>query len=1102
MITTLSTCVVILFCCFSSLLQAAAPVPVGANVQAQDYNAIPELREIDSLLAVYAYGEADDLLARLIADASGESRKNREKRLLLWQRLGYSYLENGYFDSSTAIYRRADSLTGKLYGARSAEKAYSVYCLGKATRLAGDFNTTDSLLAQSVNIYEHIGGETDPRLLMPYFEFMYINFFFDNLELIHLLLDRAQAMIASEAEPDPLEQHLFAQYSGLYYSFTGDFERADSSFKSTIGLCEKYLGARHLIDCYYELAQNDDSRQNSAQAIVYAQKALELAERTYRPGHPLIGSCLALEGKTYTDNDQYEKALPCYLRAEDILINSVGRRHYSYGALLSYLANYYSLIRNFEKAIEYSQAHIDYNVDVYGPQSNSAMFSKRNLGVIYVNQYDYEKAIPLLDEYATFLHARHDPEDDIELAQLYNVLAFANFQSGDYHKADSLYQLDYPMISKFYGANNEYCGEIETYMGMNYYAMGDFQRAETSFFSALANYESNLVPHNPRLTGLCIQMAVLYGSMGQFDESLKYFERVLANRYKFMSGAYSYTSADQKIRFLDTHHLLMHSAFSLAMKSHQPDIIEFTFDMLARGKAMGIEVLTSEYQVAKCSEDDETARVYDSLQILSSDIAELTYSIADVESRQTRTPVLDSLFDVQEALEERLSHLCHSAAGAVMSRSITSRDIARHLPGRSVLLDYAVYDPFEFDGLGSGHSRFGDAHYLVYALDTDGIMELHDLGPASLIDSLVASVREQLDNVSPDVFSSEGKVYEDQLRRTTAQLYALLIEPIDHMLTGHNRLVVSPDGLLSLLAFEILPTGDNLYLAETHEISYVSTSRDLLKYSPKRASAPRSMAIFYDPDFDNVAPRPADAISLQVSPGGIDHDILVWRGSDCISHEFPRLEYTRHEAREIENILNDLLSKGIAEYGGGLAREEAAKQLPEVPDILHFATHGFICPAENNGSDTYQDLLLYSGLALAGANAIFDTTINTSATGEDGILTALEISGLDLRGTQLVTLSACETGIGKSLIGEGVFGLRRAIQQTGAESILMSLWKVPDRQCADMMTDFYTNWVGHGESKATALRQASLQMLNAARKKYGSGHPVLWSGFILAGNPY
>jgi CHAT domain-containing protein len=165
------------------------------------------------------------------------------------------------------------------------------------------------------------------------------------------------------------------------------------------------------------------------------------------------------------------------------------------------------------------------------------------------------------------------------------------------------------------------------------------------------------------------------------------------------------------------------------------------------------------------------------------------------------------------------------------------------------------------------------------------------------------------------------------------------------------------------------------------------------------------------------------------------------------------------------------------------ATETAAKRIGG-PRILHIATHGFFL--EDTAAES-EDPMLRSGLVFAGVNAL--------GSGEDdGVLTALEAAGLDLRGTRLVVLSACETGLGEVKNGEGVFGLRRAFVVAGAETLLMSLWQVADEATKDLMVAYYTR-LARGEPRAEALRQAQLGML----KDPSTARPFFWAAFISSG---
>jgi CHAT domain-containing protein len=170
--------------------------------------------------------------------------------------------------------------------------------------------------------------------------------------------------------------------------------------------------------------------------------------------------------------------------------------------------------------------------------------------------------------------------------------------------------------------------------------------------------------------------------------------------------------------------------------------------------------------------------------------------------------------------------------------------------------------------------------------------------------------------------------------------------------------------------------------------------------------------------------------------------------------------------------------------------------------VLHLASHGFFLTPQPGRATADRDLLsrladqvenplLRSGLAMAGINS-WNKGLPLPAAAENGILTGEDVSGLDLTATELVVLSACETGLGAVEVGEGVFGLRRAFMLAGAKSLVMSLWEVPDKQTQQLMADFYAN-LAQGESPAIALRQAQLKLAEA------QPNPFYWGAFICQG---
>jgi CHAT domain-containing protein len=285
---------------------------------------------------------------------------------------------------------------------------------------------------------------------------------------------------------------------------------------------------------------------------------------------------------------------------------------------------------------------------------------------------------------------------------------------------------------------------------------------------------------------------------------------------------------------------------------------------------------------------------------------------------------------------------------------------------------------------------------------------------------------------------------------------------------------------------------------EQYQISYLNSGRDLLKFDVTEPSQ-QPAVVLADPDYEQASGPP---------PPGLGEGLGV-RASQQRSSELSQLQVgplpgTAAEAEAIRPLLPN--AQILTE---DRATENALKQV-ESPRILHIATHGFFLenvalPTLENGrglgviaSDsplprspaiTVENPLLRSGLALAGFN-------ERVSGDEDGVLTALEASQLNLLGTQLVVLSACDTGLGDIANGEGVYGLRRAFAIAGAETQLMSLWQVDDFGTQSLMVSYYENLTA-GMGRSEALREVQLEMINA-QGPYA--HPFYWAAFITTGD--
>jgi CHAT domain-containing protein len=447
-----------------------------------------------------------------------------------------------------------------------------------------------------------------------------------------------------------------------------------------------------------------------------------------------------------------------------------------------------------------------------------------------------------------------------------------------------------------------------------------------------------------------------------------------------------------------------------------------------------------------------------------------TFLRAPVEPRTatTRASAVAALRTRIDVLESQLN--AASAVHRAQSQPVTPAKIQAALPHGTALVEFVRYRRF---APWQDRQRWQEACYVAYILRRQGPPQWVALGEAAAIDAGVDAVLAEM----------HRNASADATKAALRQLDALVFAPIRDRLTNISHVIVSPDGKLNLVPFEALLDPQGRYELEHRLVSYVTSGRDLLQLGV--GQAPRS--------------PPTVVAAPDYGPG----------------RPFVRLDGARSEAMEVSAHF-----PGARTLVGSQATKAALAAIVG-PAVLHIATHGFYArdvtarstpaPATPRGrspplvsvdllerdmfvegvlaplplltSEDPAEALDRAGLALAKANIR-----------PDGIVTAREIANYDWWGTQLVVLSACETGVGAVPSGEGVYGLRRALALAGAESQVVSLWNVSDSSARALMRAFYGE-LARGTGRAEALRRAKLQMLRQPK----FAHPYYWAAFIPAG---
>jgi CHAT domain-containing protein len=481
---------------------------------------------------------------------------------------------------------------------------------------------------------------------------------------------------------------------------------------------------------------------------------------------------------------------------------------------------------------------------------------------------------------------------------------------------------------------------------------------------------------------------------------------------------------------------------------------------------------------------------------------------ANLVVRSLQEPVQSTvLAEARQQKEDAETTLAeHSAAArAELARAQVGLDEVRAaLPQDAALVSFIKYDRQE-----SSSRRVPSYGAFVQRAGADAVVFV-PVGPASTVEPLVRSWRNEAAGRAMAIGVSPGaaqRTYLDVAQR----LRRLVWDPLAAHLAGATRVFIVPDGLLNLLNFAALPNGDGHYLAEEPWIlHYLSAERDLM--TPAETTAGRGLLAVGGASFNQPSRKAPAPLKLSLVPT---------RGvSDCLDlrHiQFDALPGSQREVVEISRTWSAREHDAVVVLTGRAATETAVKQALAGQRVVHLATHGFFlgapCEPVSAGTrgvgglapvasprrraPTDENPLLLAGLAFAGANR---RAGDTTAGSDDGILTAEEIAGLDLQGTEWAVLSACDTGLGEITTSEGVVGLRRAFQIAGARTVIMSLWAVEDHAAAQWMRALYDGRLSKSLDTATAVHEANLALLRDRRAKAQSVHPFFWAGFVAVGD--
>ncbi len=848
---------------------------------------------------------------------------------------------------------------------------------------------------------------------------------------------------------------------GQNYNYTGEILYVSSSYKSS----EKSFLKAYKI---YEQNGLTDSTFASltlsnlgllyhttgryALAEEYTKRALEKREATInKTGYAASLNNIAV---LYKDMGLYTKAEEYIIKAENHLKSINETNSVKFAIVLNNRAMIYQMTGKYKDAEKLMKQSIKIAGEEVKEKSSTYVRLKVNLAQLYQLTKRYAEAEKIyLDALDT--QKRRMGKSSPDYAVLLRNTASLYQQMRRFDKVEELLKDAVAIYDKQFGQEHPSYAQVIYELGIFYQSQNRLNDAEPLFAKALNIQQKQLGEHHPNIAKTLENTAILFWQKEDYKKSVEVFRKAM-NEYIYQINTFFPAMNDyEKTKFWDKIQpkFIRFYNFAVEAQKNVPEITEDVYNFHIATKAL---LLNSSRKVKNRilnSGDKTLIANYNNWQDTKNWLAKLyTYSEEELKEENIN---IDSLETVVKNLEKEITKKSEAFKDAKELRIVTYKDIAKSLKPNEAAIEIIRINSFSY------------------------------LFPKKEIHYIALLVRN--DNLKPKMtFMKEG----DEMESTWSDEYQTTIHSGKSMKPFYNyywkniaeltnssdkKLYTSIDGIYNQVNINTIELPSGRHLLDSKDVQFVTNTKDILSFKNNKTNSHTAFLLGY-PDYK--LDLPDNLAKLSPLPG------------------------TKKEVKTIEGLLK-ANSYNVKSVFAKNATEEALKNIKS-PYILHIATHGyFLENTVENAEDTrafgiepmkaYENPLLRSGLLLAGADrAVNEMNTKENKDSDDGILNAFEAMILDLDNTDLVILSACQTGLGEIKNGEGVYGLQRSFQVAGASSIITSLWEVSDEGTQDLMSAFYKYWLQSGD-KHDAFRKAQLEI--KAKYKY----PFYWGAFVLVG---
>jgi len=919
--------------------------------------------------------------------------------------------------------------------------------LGAFYERAGDLEAALPLFERSLEVFTALEGPDHEQALNAAINLGGLVLSMGDHRRAETLLGEAIASLKSREGANPAQLAAALNAYGVLHRDRGDYAAAIDAYEQSIEVHRtRPDGDVAAAGALYNLAMLVVEQGDLDAADELLREALLLRERKYGVDHPKVAATLTGLGMVAEARADLVRARALYERSLEIESAVYGDSHPDLAFALNNLAGVLALSGDREGSrVAYERAREILEGSV-GMDNGLGALILQNLSELYRRVDDNVSATALLEQ-SLEIRISALGEDHPQVAEALAGLGRIAMDGDDFDTALRLAERAMAIRTAVLEADHPAISESHLHLGILAALHGDLDAADAHLVRAREIAERAFGPNHPRLARVVQAQGGVATRRHDRESERRYLNELLDIADRFAREILDAVSEREALEFMAAHLDYLDNWLTAI---DDPEDTEATWNRLLAWRGAVARRMAARQLAARLERDaPEVAE----LETVRWDLARTAMSESWSGDGAARQAELSALTARKEQLERTLA----ATADISVAVAPSARELCAALPPETARIDYHRY---------RNEEAMHDIALVMRSGSCDEMIRV-DLGESKDIDAAVSEWRQ--------VLAYHDRLGQSATRRIDQRgeaVTAAIWDPIAPHVAGVTTAIVSPDAATANVPFAALPLGSGRYLIEDLNVVYTE---------PGRAAS----------EVVNVG---------SVLVGAVDFGPTT--DAECGVGSWTALPGTGREIAAIENRLRKgRRAEPVTALTGVAATEIAVKNRLVGKRLIHLATHGYFAGA-SCGSSMEDELvevvagsnpLLLSGLALAGANA------TTPLDRNDNVLTAEEIVTIDLRGTELVVLSACETGLGIIRSGEGVLGLRRAFAVAGAQTLVMSLWGVGDEATAALMDDFYRiHRRRKGASPAVALRAAQLARLASHRAELGEAQPQDWAAFIVS----